>query len=318
MIQTDSHMCTQMMDVDSILSEPLSFLRNPSPITSLDSIDRYGILSPLHIIKFRNQYLLLDGYVRLNWAKDHCIHKVPVVCHDSENKGRVLFDIIRAIKSQLSQSPLIQAQLFKYLSLHIDYQLTVSDYLPSNMSEHSYLKSILYLSKLDDAILAFCQAKQFSYTHCKKLSLCLPEVLSDLVELDPKLQWSASSFLIATSYFINKRKIKVTIKSLFESFIDTCDQSKFESSVPKVRQQMFLLFLKEYHRPELSYYHDKISRYIDSLNLDKSVSIEWDKSLELHEFVLKLKCFNKGELYRSLSLLDADTCHHIDGLLDYL
>eukprot|EP01047_Picozoa_sp_COSAG01_P002577 COSAG01_NODE_69_length_28801_cov_10.460038_3_plen_320_part_00 len=315
----------KMLEAKQINQDWFSFLSNSNtvnPTVLNQQLDSQGMLIPVYIINYQHTHYLIDGFKRVTWAAQ-TKQAIPAIINEIENPehlGSHIFKRIQALKSEISQNPIIHAQLLKTLQA-ITKSKTLpqlaNHHLESNSQDLNYAQHLKKLANFSPEILNFCLVKKLSFTHCKKLLNIATNKLENLMSLDKDLQWTAANFMQAASYY-NEAKINQNSKNLQEQLIVTLKENPSLEKQSKHLQKAFLKTLKNNYRPQLKHYQDKIERHIKKLNLPKNITINWDKSLEKHELNLNIKIEKKGHLTQKIKALSNQQIQSIDQLLELL
>lgn len=180
------------------------------------SIQKYGIVQPLVVVKKENKYELVAGERRLRAAKLIGLNEVPVIVKEYDEQSKNEISLIENIQRE-DLNTLEQAMAYKYI---IDKYGITQEQLAKNLGKsRCSITNSLRILKLSDKVKEYIKNDQLSEGHCKVLVSVENEELQNL--LAQKVVVNGMSV----------RQLEETIRNL-----ETIEDDK-EKKVKKIKQK---------------------------------------------------------------------------------
>ena len=310
----------QMISAQSIYQTYPPAMWKTSPALRL-SIEQVGILSPVTVHMHDGEYHVIDGFKRVQLAQDLQVTEIPCITLPEDTKAIELTTII----IQKDEATLQHSASRKSLFLALCHKLDINSESLSpllellNIENHPrVIRQYLNVAELPHEVLAFCDEKGFSLKQCTHLSKHPRALLIQLFQWREQLHFTAAVIEEILNHFKDIMRIEgIELKDIEqeEAFINLMQSQ----SNNQQRTQALRHWLRLRRYPRLSAIQNKMDKTVNDMNLVKSVSLNWDRSLENRALTLIARITEPEQwhdIYQSLG--DSLVQQGIEQLLEEL
>jgi hypothetical protein len=191
--------------------------------------------------------------------------------------------------------------------------------IPFEFKPHStFLSECERINRLPGVLKEFCHDKKFSLKQLLNLAYYPDDVLKQVIDWMPHLQFTASTMDEVAANLRDYLRRNNRPAAEFSSDDDV--QEIFDSSLsPREKTERLRLLLNYRKYPVLSEKNAVIQEAVDRLNLPRGVSIDWDRTLENKNIALSVNLNDPGQWEEIMKRLGADDLREaIRNILDEL
>ena len=288
-----------------------------------DSLNTAGIICPLVAVdsdsSIRRGWLrLLDGFKRLEWAKQKGLEAVPVVTVQMTNKSLLLFLISK-------HAPVLKSCVSKALFLRFLLQIginrqTVIDKAMKFLGLQAHrglLEKHLRIAELPKKLLVFCHHKDFSLKRCLNLAYQPRPLLERIMDLEGQISISASLLqeLCDSISEIVKRK-EMDVEEFFQ--IDEIKEIIDSDLERSYKTNLLRQVIKRLRYPTLTKIHEELNNIEKQYLASLPFKVKWDETLENRKLIITASITHVDEFSRlRASFSSPEAKEGIKRLLSY-
>ena len=132
-----------------------------------DSVQTVGIMQPLLVVQDGENYLLVDGYNRLQQAKIANMHTVPCAVLEGDLKTVMLQNLgLNYVRGKVRPTEMLQ--VVSYLSEN--YGLGIDEIASQSGLRRDLVEKLLAISRCDSAVVSALDAGEITLTHAYEIS----------------------------------------------------------------------------------------------------------------------------------------------------
>jgi hypothetical protein len=282
-----------------------------------------NIISPVLVsLKNNNKFHLVDGFLRVLWAKKNNYKTIKCqILPSSVTTIDIVNIILLKYAAKINSNASDKARFINYC---IDLGLSKSQIMKSFFhyfeleNNHKIWQFCMDIGNLPENILDFCKEKKFSFKHCAYLSRFPKELLKYLLDNKNCLNLTASIFLeLAQNTHDYLRREAISI----DEFSRNSELSNTLNSDKNVHEKTLLFrnIISNKCFPILIKTNKKIEAIKTEMDIPKTVNIKWDRTLEEKEVSIDIKLKASDDLQKTLKIFSqTDFSDGIDRILEKL
>ncbi|MBV1870202.1 MAG: ParB/RepB/Spo0J family partition protein [Gammaproteobacteria bacterium] len=310
----------QITSIQSAYQPYPASMQGSSPAIRL-SIEQQGVLCPLLVHELNDSYQVIDGFKRADVAQSLQLRTLSCCILPKDTSSLDIATLLIQKDEALLRHSASRKSLFLALCHKLGLEghaLTPLLDLLGIENHPRVIRQYLNVAELPDEVLAFCDEKGFSLKQCIHLSKHPRALLVQLFQWRKQLHFTAAVIEEILGNFKDIMRVEGTDIETIEQE-DAFIAIMQSQSNNQQRTQALRHWLRLRRYPRLSVIQSKMDNTVSSMNLTKSVTLNWDRNLENRALTITAR-ITEPEQWPDIcqALNDSTVQKGIDALLEEL
>jgi hypothetical protein len=266
-----------------------------------------GVLSPLIVLQGKNQFLLLDGFKRYQYIKNHSNQKIPSYVYSKNQAKDAFLHSLLLNETNRPLSTIEKSNVVKLIQIFDDkdFRNKICNFLGIPVKPQ-FIQKFLTINLFNETAKKYFHNFQFSLRQIDRISALHINTLIPWIKVAQLLNLKAQEFIsiVETIWDISIND-KIPIDKLYHKLHI---EHRLNTGLTNQQKSAHLkTFLHQKRYPILSQIQEKVAE--QAANIEKKsnlpVRIFWDKNLEQSGYWLNIYLDNEDSLHNLKELFES-------------